>query len=451
MPKILVAGGGHGGIAAAIHLAKEGYEVLVVEKSEKCNLGLSQTDAIDSDAFEYADIPIPESFMLGKNEVTFIPLEQELGLLTLPQQSMTSVIVDRKELSNYLFSLAEESGVVIQYGESVTSPIILGNRIAGVKTNKGEYYADLVIDACGVNSPVRMGLPNYMGVDRPVKKYDILYSYRAYFNKLADTPPPETTYNLYFKDDGTVGFRWLVTEEDRVDALICRFYKASDSEINETLNDIRKDNPHMGTELIYGGRRGMIPVCQPLALIVANGYAAVGDSAFMTFAVKGSGIAYSLKAGTMLAQTVLEDKNNCFDRESLWEYERRFFKEIGLSAAGIAVCKNLLPYMTAEDVNQMFKSKLFTTDELAELFENKADAILNKKGLATVREKLRTVRDDPRAKELLGYLALWLGKYLILQAQFPSKYDNKAIDDWIRKYNRFFDSIRYTEAKSSAD
>ncbi len=444
MTEIIVAGGGHGGVIASIQLAEKGFSVTLFEKCEKEALGLSQTDSIDESAFIYSGIPIPENFKIGKNEITFVPLEQELGSLTIPPQSENSVLVDRKELINYFFSLAEKSGVKIKYGEKVIAPIILGNRVCGIETDKGKYFGDLVIDACGVNSPVRNNLPDYMGVNRPIKKYDILHSYRGYFNKINDAPQPKTTYNIYFKDNGTIGFRWLITEDERVDALICRFYEPSDSEISKILFEMHSENPQMGTELLYGGERNIIPVCQPLALIIANGYAAVGDSAFMTFSVTGSGIAYSMKAGKMLADTVASDVNKCFDRESLWEYEKRFFKEIGLGAAGIAVCKNLLPYMLAEDVNKMFKLKLFSTNELSLLWEKKADAILNKSGINTLKEKIKTVRDEPRMKELFGSLAVWIGKYAVLQAFFPNKYDNKDIEEWVERYNKFFDSIRYT-------
>ncbi len=443
MPEIIIAGGGHGGLITAIKLGKKGYKIKLFEQRAKEDLGLMQTDAVDISAFTYADIDILPSFKTGKNEVTFVPLEQELGSLTLPPQSETSVFIDRREFINYLFSLAEESGVEIRYNECVKAPIILGNRVCGIETDKGKYYCDLVVDACGVNSPVRNGLPNYMGVNRPIKKYDVLYSYRGYFNKVEDAPAPKTDYNLFLKDNGTVGFRWLITEENRVDALICRFYKPTDSEISATLYEMHTENAQMGSDLIYGGSHNIIPVCQPLAVMVADGYAAVGDSAFMTVAVKGSGIAYSMKAGTMLADAVLKDIHHKFNRETLWEYQKRFFKEIGSDAGGIAVCKNLLPYMLAEDVNKLFKLGLVSTDEIATLWEHKADAIFNSKGLNTIKEKVRLVRDEPRLKELFGNIAVWMGKYAVLQAFFPNKYDEKEIDEWVERYNKFFDSIRY--------
>lgn len=442
MSKIIVAGGGHGGIVAAINLAKNGFDVTVFEASEKDNFGLAQTDALDMNSFTYAGIEVPEYFRRGRNEITFLPKEKDAGKITLPGQEALSLLVDRKELITYLFSQAEKAGVKIIYGEKVLSPLLLGNRVAGVATDKGEYYADLVIDACGVESPVRNGLPEYMGINRPIQKYDVVYSYRGYFNRLPGEVAPETDYNIHFRDDGNVGFYWLVTEFDRVDVLVCRFYKPDDSEILTTLKTLHEENPHMGLDLVYGGSHDIIPVCQPLAVLVADGYAAVGDSAFMTIALKGSGIAYSIKAGKILADAIITDRNCCYSQETLWEYQRRFFKEIGIGAGGIAILKNMLPFMTADDVNKLFAMKLITTEELNALWTNKADAVFNAKGIAAIKSKIRKVSDEPLLKNLLGNLVIWLTKYAVLQASFPNKYDKKAVIEWNDKYNNFFESIK---------
>ncbi len=449
MSNIIVAGGGNGGLVTAIHLAKAGHNVTIFEKNNKENIGLPQTDAIDVSAFTYAEIPAAPYFKQGRNKVTFVPLHDDIAEpLTVPEQEEMSYLADRKELAEYLFSLAEKAGVKINYGEAVVSPIMLGSRVCGIKTHKGDYYGDLVVDACGVNSPVRSNLPDHLNVNRKIKNYDILYSYRAYFNKVEGVEDPHNKYNLYLKDDGTVGFSWLVTEIDRVDALVCRFYKPTDSEISEKLNAIHSDNPHMGLNLIYGGTHSIIPVCQPLAVLVADGYAAIGDSAFMTFAIKGSGITYSMKAGKMLADCILNDESSAYDTESLWEYQKRFFKEIGFSACQIALFKNILPYLTAESASEVFRLKLLTSKELQDLFENKADAILNKTGLIRLKDKVKAAKDNQTMTDILVNIIKWSGRLKVLQASFPNKYDKKDIGEWNERYNKFFDSIRYSGENS---
>ena len=150
MSKIIVAGAGHGGVVTAIKLAKAGHEVIIFEKNQQESLGLPQSDVVEKDAFIYADIPIPTECKTVRNEITFIPLESDVSRFTLPATEEESILIDRKVLITYLLSLAEEAGAEIFYDTEIIAPIILGNRVCGVKTREQDFYCDLVIDACGV-------------------------------------------------------------------------------------------------------------------------------------------------------------------------------------------------------------------------------------------------------------------------------------------------------------
>ncbi|MBQ8182411.1 MAG: NAD(P)/FAD-dependent oxidoreductase [Clostridia bacterium] len=442
MSKIIVAGAGHGGLVAAIKLAKAGHEVLVFEKRKKDETGYPQSDTIEKSAFAYADIPIPENCKTVRNTITFIPMEKDVSSFTVPPGEDDSVFIDRKVLINHLINLAAEAGAQIFFETEIVAPIMLGNRVCGVKTAQQAFYADLVIDACGVYSPVRCNLPDYMCVNREIKKYDVLSSYRAYFNRIPNVPLPETTYNVYLRDSGTVGFTWLVTEEDRVDLLVARFRKPENEDILKIMQTMHEENAHMGTELIYGGCHATIPICQPLAVLVADGYAAVGDSAFMTYSIKGSGIAYCLRAGTMLAECVINDTQGFYNAEKLWAYQRRFYKEIGFSACRIAIIKNILPYVSAEQANELIKQNIISTEEISKLMAEKFDAVLNAKGMAALKEKVKLVKDNTLLKGIIANLAVWLGKFAVTETAFPAKYSLQDVRKWSTKYNEFFDSIR---------
>lgn len=442
MPKIIVAGGGTGGIVAAVKLAEAGFDVTLFESKEKGDVGLAQTDAFDGDTFSYAGISPSPIFKRGSNIITFFPEDKSLSPLTIPALDEPSFIVDRRELAEYMFSLAEKAGVEIHYSTAVKAPIILGNRVAGISTDKGDFYGDMIIDACGVNSPLRSNLPEKFLINREIKNYDIIHSYRAYFDRDKTAPDPETDYNLYLRNNGNEGFCWLITEEERTDALICRFYRPEDSEILENLRKIQEENPQMGMRLTDGGGRGIIPICQPLGILVCDGYAAVGDSGFMTIPLKGSGITYSFKAGKILADCIIDDTDGSYDTESLWNYQSTFFKEIGFGACHLAILKNILPYLTASHVNDIFSSELVTTEEISAVMTDRAGAIFNKAGLLSLKNKIRTISDNDVIKEILSNVVMWTSKFAVIEASYPSKYDRKNAKKWIEKYNDFFDSIR---------
>ena len=442
MSKIIVAGAGHGGLIAAIKLAKAGHEVMVFEKKERENLGMPQSDTVEKSAFAYAGIPIPENCKTVRNIITFVPKDKEAPSFTVPPPEKESVLIDRRILVNHLIDIGEKAGVQFFYGVEITAPILFGNRVCGIKTSQQDFYGDLVIDACGVYSPVRSNLPDYLCVNREIKNYEVLNSYRAYFNKIPDVPDPETTYNVYLRDDGTVGFTWLITEEDRIDLLISRFHKPEKDEILEIMKTMHEENPQMGTEMLQGGEHASIPICHPLAVLVADGYAAVGDSAFMTYCITGSGIAYSLRAGTMLARCVMSDRLGRFDADVLWGYQRQFYKEIGFSACRTAILKNVLPYLTADQVSELLKQNILSSEEAAKLMEEKSDAVLNAKGMSYLKDKLKLVKDNPLLKGVISNVAVWLGRFTVTETAFPAKYSLQDVQKWNNKYNEFFDSIR---------
>ncbi len=442
MSKIIVAGAGHGGLIAAIKLAKAGHEVMVFEKKEREELGMPQSDTVEKSAFVYAGIPIPENCKTVRNIITFVPKDKEAPSFTVPPPEKESVLIDRRILVNHLIDIGEKAGVQFFYGVEIVAPVLFGNRVCGIKTSQQEFYGDLVIDACGVHSPVRSNLPDYLCVNREIKNYEVLNSYRAYFNKIPDVPDPETTYNVYLRDDGTVGFTWLITEEDRIDLLIARFHKPDNDEILEIMKTMHEENPQMGTEMLQGGEHASIPICQPLAVLVADGYAAVGDSAFMTYCITGSGIAYSLRAGTMLARCVMSDRLGRFDADVLWGYQRQFYKEIGFSACRTAILKNVLPYLTADQVSELIKQNILSSEEVAKLMEEKLDAVLNAKGMAAMKDKLKLVKDNAVIKNVISNVAVWLGRFTVTETAFPSKYSLQDVQKWNKKYNEFFDSIR---------
>lgn len=443
---IIVAGAGHGGLVAAMKLAREGHNVTVYEKNTKKNCGLDQVDAFDEKAMTYAGIDIPFHFHAESNRLTFVPLDSDSPSLTMPVDAETRYLkVNRKEFLKYLIDLCSLSRVNFKFGTEILGPVMLGDRVVGIKTAKSTVYADLVIDACGVNSPLRKNLPSFTLVENNYSRYEVLHTYRACFNKIPGEAEPETNFNLLLRDDGTVGLSWFVNEPDRADILIARFNEPTEDEINPVLASIREKYPVIGENLISGGKITDIPVRQPLAVFVADGYAAVGDSAFMTYAAKGSGIAYSIMAGAMLAQTVIKDKDGFFNCETLWEYEKTFYKEIGFDACRIAVMKNLLPYVTAQEVSDLFKNGLLTTEEIAYFLDINFVGFVKTKIMPIIKSKLKVLNDFPEFKAKLLDLVGWIGKMAVTESSFPKKYDRDDVIKWAEKYNDFFDSIRKPE------
>lgn len=434
MSKITVAGAGVGGLVAAMKLAQAGHDVTVYEKLSAGDCGYEQKDSFDASAMEYADIEIPEDFYAPGNEITFFPIDEDVEPLKMPPpEGYRNITADRKKLFSYLSSLASHAGVKFVYDTEILAPVILGSRVCGIKTQNDTVYSDLIIDACGMNSPLRKALPEWMSIEKEAESGDYLYAYRAIFDRKEGDFDTGERYKIYVHSD--TGFTWIITEDDCVDVLIVDFNEIPYSKVADELHKVSVRNPQMGMNLIGNGKFMQIPVRQPLAVFVADGYAAVGDSAFMTYAVKGSGIAYSIKAGTILARNICEDTKGLYEAETLWNYEKDFFSEIGFDACRIALIKNLLPYFTADEINEIFREKLVTSEDVEKLLSGN----YKKSELpGLIKDKIKLLGNVPVFRSQLLMLIGWLGKFALLDPFFPAKYTREDAAKWNERYSRFF-------------
>ena len=357
--KIIVAGLGHGGIAAAAILAESGYDVTVYEKQSEGTLGYDWTDIFAPKALEIAEIGMPDEDRFEyKEDMTFVAPGGARLHQHVPEDEL-EIKMERKDIYDHLIKNAVDKGVKIVYDCEAQKPIMLGNRVAGIRTSKGDFFADLIIDACGMNSPVRRNLPSSLMIQKEITRQQKVTIYRAFYNKASDVEVADK-FKVLLRPQGTESIAWVASEEEHTDLLIGRFEDYDMNDVEEFAEWLRPDNPRLGTEVVRGGQFVEIPVRHPLSVMVADGYAAIGDSAFMTVPLIGSGIANSLKAARILAETVINDPTQGFGVEALWKYQVLFFKHLGTGLAPLECVKNLMFKFTPEDLDYCFTSGLLT-------------------------------------------------------------------------------------------
>lgn len=363
MKKIIIAGAGTGGLVAAANLAKNGFDVTLLEKQNREALGHDWLDTMLKSAFEDSGIPYPDRYnFVSKHNVCFFNPNKSIRLVE-PESSDDSVAyIDRKFLSAYLVDYAEKCGVKLQFGVNIKNAITENHRITGVETNTGIINCDLLIDAAGLASPVRKSLPVEANIRRELKANEIFYAYRAYFENITDDIN-EPGYNIYFFHCKNSGMDWVIKEDGFSDILVGNFTPLNEQKIKDATEDFFNEYPNMSRKIIRGGYCAEIPLRRTLPVIVWNGYAAVGDSAVMVEPMSGSGITLSMKAGKILADTVATAVD--FSKESLWEYQYTYFNKLGNHQLSSDIMKNCLASMTAEDIDYLFEKKIITNSELA--------------------------------------------------------------------------------------
>ena len=383
MKQILVAGAGHGGLAAAALLAKNGFAVTVIEKQRREALGHDWEDrftfSLLTELLGITEADLPAGCWRYRGDCAFISPAKRKKVLIHYTDETRQRIMWRRPLLRMLLANAEQNGVRFLFETEVAGPLVRDGRVTGLLTSAGDLTADLVIDAAGAFSPVRRGLPEEYGVEREPRHGDLFYAYRAYYDRLPGFPAPEEPFEVYLYHEGERGLSWFCTNEDCCDVLIGRTDPLTEEKVREQLAIFKDSHPWLGETVLHGGRFGIIPVRRPLTLLVGDGYAAVGDSAFMTTPMNGMGIDLSLQAGKLLAETVIRNRDGGFTAETLWAYNRDFHRLYGGDTARNEGLKNALLSLPYQGVDFLFEAEVIQSSDLAGAGKNtKLTALLGK-------------------------------------------------------------------------
>ena len=435
MKKIIVAGGGHGGIAAASMLAKRGFDVTVYERHAENEMGYDWTDIFAPKAFAEIEMPMPDASLYEyKENMTFYGPSFRTALRQDIPPEKLEIKMERSDIYAHIIRHAKENGVRFEFQCNVLGPIVLGNRVAGIETDHGAVYGDLVIDACGIDSPVKTKLPALCGVYGVTGRNNQFYVYRAFYNRASDEEVQDK-YKVCLFAEGKLGIGWVATEEKYTDLLIGRFEPFDLEEANRTADYYRQSNPSLGTELVRGGQFVKIPVRQPLSRMVCDGYAAIGDAAYMTVPVIGSGIANCFKAARMLCETVVADTYGAYSADTLWNYQVKYYKELGAGFAVLACVKEALTIFTPDELDYLFDHGVINANDMS-IDADATDSvkIMSGNDADDIRKKMKgVIKDKALLKKMLS-VGKKIAAVMSVTSAMPKKYSKSAVDKWVHNY-----------------
>lgn len=431
--KIVVIGAGIGGLQSARYLAEGGHEVTVYERAKKGLLSYDWRDDVEYNAFDELEIPIPSNSHRVQN-VSFLAPFSEKPLFVYQDEEKMEWGVYRHTFGDMLASRAEEKGAKVVYESTVERLIIDGNSVKGIVVDGEEILADLVIDCSGMDSKFRASLPESMGIEKQASGDEAFNVYRAHFNNVEGEKEPEKHRRLvYLKPEGKLGINWVVCEPDGTEnVLIGRIGELTDEEIESSLAFMRERHPIIGEEIVYGGRRARIPIRYPLTKMVGEGYVAIGDAAFMTIPLIGSGIAASLRAGKILGEVINGD--NSTDVETLWKYQVRYYQEVAKEHFLVDCVKRKVLNADNYDIKYVLESGFINEDDIKLLTGGEGGKITAKEIFKKLRLALKKL---PFVVSVLGALLKGIG-VMNRAKNIPTKYNEKKTQKWQAKIQKVF-------------
>lgn len=431
MGKIVVIGAGMGGLVTAYELGKAGFEVEIYEKCKEGELSYEWHDDVAPEIFRKLDIPLPhKKFYYDKGDWTFVPPNSKKYLSIRPAGEK-DLSIYRRELSNLIAKRTAQKAKIF-YEQEVKELIIEDDIVNGIKVGAKKIMADLVIDSSGALSKFRTSLPDSFSIQQRPDKGEVFYAFRGFFERNKDVEVKEFGHKAYLKHLGEAGLSWCRYDGDEeVDILVGRVDKLKKATLDNALEELRKDNPSMGVKLLHGGQVCAIPVRYALTKMVGDGYVAIGDCAYMTIPLMGSGVASSMLAGSILAQTIIDGG---LTKENLWNYQVKYFLADGAKNMGVDLLKRWLLNTPSEDIKFLFEKEIISKKEME---------ISGSGGLVKLSFK------DLMKKIMAGYTRLGLLlklKSVIRKMQkaveigkgIPQEYDEQAINAWQKQVKELY-------------
>jgi len=353
---VVVVGAGTAGCYAAASLARDGLDVVVVERKDEQEAGhIACGDALKgADAF-------PDAIPKSQIESSFTNTGVDHGRFELPAHDTVLdipvpgelAVIDRFEYGRRLIEGAERAGADFHYDTVVQDVRQDGARVTGVrgirKNDPVTYEADVTVDAAGALSILQDK------AELEATTFDTNVSYSQFcsaYREIVEVPDPvEWDDALVFKPtQRAAGYLWYFPRTSTTINAGLGFQMTEEPMklVRDLRNDLQNRPEFAGAE-VRDKLGAALPTRRPYDSAVAPGFVAVGDAAGHVNPTTGGGIAGAAYAGTYAAETIVDAIDDPTEA-ALWAYNERVMDHFGGRYAGLDVYNVL---STAVDVDDL--------------------------------------------------------------------------------------------------
>ena len=346
----IIVGAGPAGSTAAYILAKEGHDVLLIEKgaapgSKNMFGGRMYAHALNRiipDFWEEAPVERP----VTREIITFLNGDQSVSLncqdVAWAQPPYHSFTLLRAEFDAWLASKAEDAGAILASGIRVDEPLMENGKVVGIRAGEDEMLADVVIAADGANSIIaqKAGLAKMFTADQVATGV----------KQIIELPPETISRRFQVADNhgavqlfvgdctkGLQGGGFLYTNKSSVSlglVINAGALQRSEVKMSEIVEEF-KESPHIApliedgqvaeysAHLVPEAGLGMMPQ------LFGDGMLVTGDAAgfVLNLGYIVRGMDFAIASGEAAAKAVIKAKaQNDFSRQGLAVYQD-FLKE----------------------------------------------------------------------------------------------------------------------------
>lgn len=331
MYDVVVVGAGPAGSTAARYLAKQGYDVALVDKNH------FPRDKPCGGGFSYA--LINDFGYLKKHESRFLDGICKIGVLHSPNRKIClrgkvdMAVALRLKFDNVLFEEAIDAGAHALVGVRAQSVRIDSKGATILAKREERIKGRMVIGADGVGSQVarHLGLHGrwHSSAITACRVAEVASTERF----IDDAYGIEREYHFYVNLGGHPGYGWIFPKRQTVNVglgIVGSHSRGLPLIFDRYICLLKKEGLLSEDADLSGARGALVPTRGPIKSTVVDRGLAVGDSAGMVSPLTGGGIHYAMRAARIAAQVVSKCLElDQLDSESLSAYERMWKADFG--------------------------------------------------------------------------------------------------------------------------
>ena len=359
---VIIAGGGPAGSSAAIHLARNGLRVLLVEQKKfprpkLCGEFISPECQRHFENLGVADAITSSGPAAVTDTVFYSSRGHHVSIPSSWFGKPTALGLSRAVMDELLLRRAEACGVIVLESATITEPILNGRDVRGVRLkidgHEHQHTAPITIDATGRAGILRKKLNS----GEPRSKGKLI----AFKVHLRNTRVAPSACEIYFYPDGYGGLSSIerdmsnlcfiisaeqVKRHSSDPELVMREMVMKNRRAAYTLEQAQPESEWLSASWERFGRREPSP---------AKGLLAIGDSAAFIDPFTGSGMLMAFESGELAADVIVRQRNKLATAAVCAEYESEYLQKFesrlricgwlrraafkpGLAGLGIAVC-----------------------------------------------------------------------------------------------------------------